>query len=140
VFERWRKDGVDHCDRAAEVVPELLGTAGFPASKVEAVQEAVRQHMYYRPDAKRPEAVVLHDADTLDFLGAIGVARVVSLTSRHRWASDLAGAVKTLQGFHDELPGKVVTAAGRRVAAERAAEGKALLAALRAETLDGKAY
>src|SRR5262245_26386082 len=139
-FEAWRKDGVDHCDRAAEVVPGLLADAGFPSAKVEAVQEAVRNHMYYRADARRPEAVALHDADTLDFLGAIGVARIVSLTGRHRWATDLQAAVKTLGGFHEELPAKLVTAAAKRRSAERVAEGKAFLAALRAEAEGGKAF
>ena len=89
-FDAFRKDGVDHTDRAAELVPDILAGAGFPAAKVAAVQDAVRNHMYYRADAGRPESIVLHDADTLDFLGAIGVARIISLTTRHRWATDTA--------------------------------------------------
>ena len=132
-FEAWRKDGVDHTDRAAEVVPEILASAGFPAAKVAAVQEAVRNHMYYSQGAMRPEAIVLRDADTVDFLGAIGVARIVSLTTRHRWATDLDTALKTLDGFAKDLPGRVSTNAGRKIANERAAEMTALLATLRTE-------
>ena len=132
-FEAWRKDGVDHTDRAAEVVPEILASAGFPAAKLAAVQEAVRNHMYYSQGAMRPEAIVLRDADTVDFLGAIGVARIVSLTTRHRWATDLDTALKTLDGFAKDLPGRVSTNAGRKIANERAAEMTALLATLRTE-------
>ncbi|MEO6400990.1 MAG: HD domain-containing protein [Vicinamibacteria bacterium] len=140
-FPSWSKEGIDHTDRAAEVVPEILTSAGFPATKIEAVQEAVRNHMYYRADATRPEAIVLHDADTLDFLGAIGVARIISLTTRQKgWAPDLATAVKTLDGFSNDLPSKVTTVAGRKRAATRAAEMKGFLETLKAESENGKAW
>lgn len=140
-FPTWSKEGVDHTDRAAEVVPEILAAAGFPATKIEAVQEAVRNHMYYRADAKRPEAIVLHDADTLDFLGAIGVARILSLTTRQEgWAADLATAVKTSDGFSNDLPSKVMTAAGKKSAAVRAAEMKTFLVTLKAEAENAKAW
>jgi uncharacterized protein len=132
-FETWRKDGVDHTDRAAEVIPEILTPLGFPPAKLEAVQEAARNHMYYSTGAKRSEAVVLRDADTLDFLGAVGAARILSLATRHRWATDLETALKTLDGFVNDLPGKVTTAAGRKIAAERAAELKTFVAATRVE-------
>ena len=138
-FEAFRKDGVDHTDRAAELVPDILAGAGFPTAKVAAVQDAVKNHMYYRADAKYPESIVLHDADTLDFLGTIGVARIMSLTTRHRWATDLATAAKTLDGFNTDLPPKLMTNAAKSMAPARVAESKAFLASLKAETEDGKA-
>lgn len=138
-FDAFRKDGVDHTDRAAELAPDILAGAGFPAAKAPAVQDAVRNHMYYRANAGNPEAIVLHDADTLDFLGAIGVARIMSLTTRHRWATDLATAVKTIEGFNTDLPPKLMTNAARKLAPGRVAESKAFLESLKAETEDGKA-
>lgn len=139
-FDAFRKDGVDHTDRAAELVPGILAEAGFPEAKVPVVQEAVRNHMYYRDGAQSAEAIVLHDADTVDFLGAIGAARILAMTTRHRWATDVATAVKTLEGFNTDLPAKVMTSAGRQVAQARAAEGKAFLETLRAEAEGGKAW
>ncbi len=140
-FDAWRKEGMDHTDRAAELMPEILGPTGFPMAKIEAVQEAVRNHMYYSTGAKRPEAVVLHDADTLDFLGAIGVARIISLTTRQKaWAADLATAVRTLDGFSTTLPSKTITAAGKKLAAERASEMRLFLNTLRAEAVHGTAW
>ena len=47
-------------------------------AKIEAVRGAIRAHMYYR-DASGPEALYLHDADALDWLGAIGAARILAL-------------------------------------------------------------
>jgi len=138
-FDAFRKEGVDHTDRAAELVPDILTGAGFPAAKVEAVQDAIRNHMYYRGNAGRPEAIVLHDADTLDFLGTIGIARILSLTTRHRWATDLATAAKTLEGFNTDLPPTLMTNAAKKIAIARVAESKAILASLKAETEDGRA-
>ena len=138
-FDAFRKDGVDHTDRAAELVPEILSGAGFPSAKAPAVQDAVRNHMYYRADAGGPEAIVLHDADTLDFLGNIGIARIMSLTTRHRWATDLATAVKTIEGFNTDLPPKLMTNAAKKLAPARVAESRAFLESLKAETEDGKA-
>ena len=138
-FDAWKKDGVDHTDRAAEVVPEILTSAGFPAAKIPAAQDAMRNHMYYRADVKGAEAIVLHDADTLDFLGNIGIARILSLTTRHRWATDLATAVKTIEGFNTDLPPRLMTAAAKPIAVARVAESKIFLESLKAETEDGKA-
>ena len=47
-------------------------------AKIDAVRGAIRTHMYYR-DPVGPEALYLHDADALDWLGAIGVARIIGL-------------------------------------------------------------
>ncbi|MBX7183688.1 MAG: HD domain-containing protein [Vicinamibacteria bacterium] len=138
-FDAFRKDGVDHTDRAAELVPEILVGAGFPAAKVPAVQDAVKNHMYYRADAGGPEAIVLHDADTLDFLGSVGIARIFSLTTRHRWATDLGVAVKTIEGFNADLPAKLMTNAAKKLAPARVAESRAFLESLRGETEEGRA-
>jgi len=39
---------------------------------------AVRTHMFAR-EPQGPEALYLHDADALDWLGAIGVARIIGI-------------------------------------------------------------
>ncbi len=53
---------------------------------------------------KSPEAIVFHDADTLDFLGTIGLVRIVGLTDHHGWTPNLPGAIDTLKGWTHELP------------------------------------
>ena len=49
----------------------------YDEQKLAIVQDAVSHHMYYHKPGATPEAIVLRDADTLDFLGAVGVARVL---------------------------------------------------------------
>ncbi len=139
VFTPYRKDGVDHTERAAQVAEEILKTAGFPMAKFSRVQEAMRSHMFYSEVGHSAEARVFHDADTLDFLGAIGVARILAVTGNHRWAPTLADAAATLEKFQKELPGKLFTQAAKTEAQQRVVEMEQFLKALRARTHGGKA-
>jgi uncharacterized protein len=70
----------DHHLASAEFAGEVLAAEGWPAGRIAAVQHCVRAHRY-RDNREKPasiEAQVLFDADKLDVLGAIGVARVVA--------------------------------------------------------------
>jgi uncharacterized protein len=65
---------VDHAQAGAEFAQRLL--QGQPAEKVEAVAHAIAAHRFRGgPAPQTLEAKVLHDADKLDAIGAIGVAR-----------------------------------------------------------------
>ncbi len=139
VFAPYPKEGVDHTERAAQVAGEVLKAAGFPMQKLSQVQDAMRSHMFYSTVANSPEARVLHDADTLDFLGNIGVTRILSVTSRHRWATTLPDAIATLEKFKRELPAKLVTESARKRAVPRVAEMEQFLQSLKTESYDGKA-
>ena len=139
VFEPYPKEGVDHTERAAQVAGATLQPAGFPMEKFPQVQTAMRSHMFYSAVNDSAEARVLHDADTLDFLGMIGVTRILSVTSRHRWANTLPDAIATLEKFKRELPGKLVTDSAKKQAAARISEMEQFLSALKAETHAGRA-
>ena len=88
---------MEHGDCAAQQSGAILRDAGFPMQKLPAVQAAERGHMYYSDPGSNPEAIVLHDADSLDFLGYIGAARMIALTGEKAGSFD--PAVATLQTF-----------------------------------------
>jgi len=71
---------MEHGYCAALQSPDILKSMGFPMQKIAIVQQAERGHMYYSDPGTDPTAIVLHDADSLDFLGDIGAARMLSLT------------------------------------------------------------
>ena len=134
-FAPFRKPDVDHQDEAARIVESMLAGTGFPMSKIEAVRGAIRTHMYGR-DPVGPEAIYLHDADALDWLGAIGVARVFGLVDPNGGAPNGPTVVKRLESNLATVPARVVSKAGKARAPQRARELEEFLRALRAESAD----
>ena len=128
-FPQWGEKGRDHSDVAAEKIDTVLAGTDFPAAKLDAVRAAIRTHMYYR-DPVAPEARYLHDADALDWLGAIGVAR--QFGNAHAGT----GAVRQIKSLMDMVPPEVVTPAGKARLPKLLAEDKAFLDALAQESQD----
>jgi uncharacterized protein len=68
----------DHHHASAEFAAQVLAAEGWDAERIAAVQHCIRAHRYRSTEAPQTiEAKVLFDADKLDVLGAIGVARVI---------------------------------------------------------------
>lgn len=121
--------------RSAAATREFLSVLGVDSSRVDAVAHAVAAHSFsgnLRPETV--EAAILQDADRLDALGAVGIARLwvtgVSLGGRLYHASDPAGAARELDDRsygldHIErkllrLPDTMNTRSGREEALRRA--------------------
>ena len=128
---------MEHGACAALQSPAILKRVGFPMRKIAIVQQAERGHMYYSNPGHDPTAIVLYDADSLDFLGDIGAARMISLTGAK--APSFAPAVKTLRKFLTVIPPRLITPAARRIGRKRLAELRAFLDTLQRETYDGRA-
>jgi HD superfamily phosphodiesterase len=93
--------------------------------------------MFYR-DPVGPEALYLHDADALDWLGAIGAARILALTDPKGGDPDAPKSVKLLEDNLQDVPPRVLSSAGRALLAARTAELKKFIDDLRRETDDLK--
>jgi len=134
-FAPWEDVKVDHSDVGARVVDTVLKGTGFPMEKIEAVRSAIRTHMYYR-DPVGAEALYLHDADALDWLGAVGVARIMALVDPHGGKPDAPKAVAMLMDNLNKVPARVLSPAGHARVPERKAELAKFLADLKRETDD----
>jgi hypothetical protein len=134
-FPPWEDVKVDHSDVGARLVDTVLKGSGFPMEKIDAVRGAIRTHMYYR-DPIGPEALYLHDADALDWLGAIGVARIIALVDPHGGNPDAPKAVAMLTDNLNKVPSRVLSPAGRARVPERKAELEKFLSDLKRETDD----
>lgn len=132
------RTGVDHALAGAEQARRILTDAD--PDFVAAVCHAIAAHRF-RNDMppQSPEARILYDADKLDSLGAIGVARIFAYAGHHRnrlWAEDDSGAHTPLQEYRQKLqhlPDKLLTPSGRKLARTRHAFMAAFLEQMAAE-------
>jgi len=136
-FAPYEKKDVDHADEAARIVDTVLAGTGFPMAKIDAVRGAIRTHMFDR-DPVGPEATYLHDADALDWLGAIGAARIFGLVDPNGGDPDGPAAVKMIEDNLSRVPPRVLTPAGRARVAARVGELRTFLRQLRDETANLK--
>jgi uncharacterized protein len=134
-FPAFRKPGVDHQDEAARIVDSLLKDTGFPMAKIDAVRGAIRTHMFPR-DPVGAEALYLHDADALDWLGAIGVARVFGVVAPDGGSTNGPEAAAWLQKNLVEVPPRIISRAGKALAVERVRQLEEFLRTLRAQSSD----
>jgi putative nucleotidyltransferase with HDIG domain len=72
-FAEKEDNAVDHGRVSAEMAERFLNSIKFDKEKVAAVCHAIRVHTH-RAEPHSIEAKVLHDADFLDKMGAVGVA------------------------------------------------------------------
>lgn len=132
-IEPFAVAGMDHAARSVELAEPFLTEAGFPMEKFPAVRAAILGHMYDKePDGS--EAVVLHDADALDFLGALGAARMLAATGD---APDYDLALRRIERFAADIPPRLKTAAAQEMAGPRVAAMTDFLAEVRRETPQG---
>lgn len=125
---------VDHGDRSIQLVDTVLRDAGFPMEKSALVKEIIDHHQYYRPPDTLRVAVLFRDADILDFMGAIDVARIISLTTREKFTPDLAHAVAAIKQQMVEMPKLLQSDAAKREGAKRQREMQQYLDELSAES------
>lgn len=122
----------------------------FPVAKIEGVQHAIHAHSFSAGvPALTVEAKILQDADRLEALGAIGVARcfytagqmaarlfdAADPLARDREPNDRLYALDHFQLKLYRLPGKMNTAAGKRLAEENAVWMRGFVAKLCAEIM-----
>jgi uncharacterized protein len=134
-FKPWADAKLDHADVAADKVASVLQDTSFPMAKLSAVQAAIRTHMYFR-DPLSPEAIYLHDADALDWLGAIGVVRIVALVDPAGGTPDAPAMIRRLEENLAKVPDRVLSPAGRALVPGRKADLARFIENLKRESGD----
>lgn len=133
---------------AAEAAADFLRSVGYPEQHIATIAHAIAAHSFSANIPPRTtEAKVVQDADRLDSLGAIGIARCFALSGvlgRHFYdpaepfpaTRPLDDTRNTLDHFYVKLlrlADQMQTAAGRAEARRRTAFMQAFLAQLRDE-------
>ncbi len=124
----------DHATWGARKAESILSERGVALDRIEAVCHAIRVHRYSNDREPRTiEAEILCDADNLDALGAVGVARCFTFGGElgkpmhdpdlPPEADETASGATNYNHFYKkilDLPGRMYTDAGREIAADRA--------------------
>ncbi|WP_265109559.1 HD domain-containing protein [Halosolutus halophilus] len=125
----------DHAVWGARKGGEILRDEGADEATIDAVQHCIRAHRY--SNAVEPETIeakLLTDADNLDALGAVGIARVFayggelglpihdpSIPPADDGSPDGRSQYNHLHKKILDLPARMYTDVGREIAADRAA-------------------
>lgn len=123
--------------QAARLASRQLAELGFPSSRLAAVAHAIETHSFSAAITPETiEAKIVQDADRLDALGAVGLARMFYTAGRmgsalahaddpmalHRELDDKAYSLDHIDVKLATLPGTMQTEAGRRMGQARLAE------------------
>jgi uncharacterized protein len=122
--------------RSALLARERLPALGFPLEKLDALAHAIEAHSFSAGIAPETlEAKIVQDADRLDGLGAVGLARMFYIAGRmgsglahgsdplafERPLNDQAYSLDHIPVKLARLPGMMQTEAGRRLGEQRLA-------------------
>lgn len=122
----------DHVPYTVSRSRELLTMWGFPEEKLDAVAEAIRTHQPH-DDPQRIEAILLHDADILEQLGATGILRAVVKVGRDTRYATFSSVTPVLRRAVMELPGKLRLSSARKAAVPRVEAIRVFLSAIEDE-------
>lgn len=115
-FPRYSEKGVDHALRSRQVVEEeILPRLDLTASRGAVLLEAIELHDYR--DTRQPksaEALLLREADMLEFLGMIGMARDFA-----RGPKDVAACFRRILTRRADIENRLTLPRAREIANTR---------------------
>lgn len=131
-FPRWRQAGVDHALRSRQVAEqEILPFTALSPTQAAEVLEAIERHDFRDLRLVTSTlALLLREADWLDMLGAIGVARELA------WGpNDLPAVMERIRMRRRIIPPRLTLPAAQVLAMPRVSEMDRWLGQLEAEGL-----
>ena len=109
----------DHAKRSAVVARRVLQDLDFPSQAGQAVIEAIDHHPPGTSPGGAVESVLLKDAVALDYLGAIGVSRVLAMVGIEDDVPDIPTALWHVESLRQKIPGLLVLQSSKDLACRR---------------------
>ncbi|MBN2734511.1 MAG: HD domain-containing protein [Methanomicrobiaceae archaeon] len=130
-----KETGIPHEQEGARIAEEYLRSNGCNENRIRAIVHAIRSHRYStgtKPET--PEAKILCDADKLDAMGAIGIARTFMQAGEH--GDGIEGATAHIHEKLLKLRELMHTGTAKEMAGERHALLQRFADALKDETVN----
>lgn len=123
-FPHYAQPGVDHALRSHEIAAtEILPQTGLSGDTVAVILEAIGLHDYRCMEpVQSAEALLLREADFLDFLGVVGVLRAFAAGPK-----DLKRCYDVAQKRLAAVRGRFTIPAAQKIAAQRIEEMQQVL-------------
>jgi uncharacterized protein len=128
------RDAPDHARRSADVAERILRDGDFPPQATKVVLDAIVHHQPGTPPGGSAEAALLKDAVALDYLGAIGLSRILAMVGVEDEIPDIPAALWHAESLRRRLPGLLIFESSRGIARERIGEMDEFLRNLRYAT------
>ncbi|MBR1369221.1 phosphohydrolase [Methanocalculus chunghsingensis] len=127
------KTGIPHEEKGAELAEAYLRSIHYPDVYIPGILHAIRAHRYRSSDVtpETLEAKVLSDADKLDAMGAVGIARTFMQAGEER--GGISDAVHHINEKLLKLKDRMHTEAARKIAVQRHAFLKEFLEILQVD-------
>ena len=109
----------DHAKRSAVVARRVLQDLDFPSQAGQAVIEAIDHHPPGTSPGGAVESVLLKDAVALDYLGAIGVSRVLAMVGIEDDVPDIPTALWHVESLRQKIPGLLALQSSKDLACRR---------------------
>lgn len=133
-----RREPPEHAKRSALVAQRILNDADYPPQATRTVIEAIEAHPPGAPPNAGAEATLLKDAVALDYLGAVGLSRVLAMVGTEEDVPDLKAAVWHAESLRRQIPELLVLETSKDIASRRADETDRFLGDLRDATTNLK--
>ncbi len=124
----------DHAKRSAVVARRILQDLDFPSQASQAVIEAIERHPPGAPPGAAVESVLLKDAVALDYLGAIGLSRMLAMVGSEDDVPDIGAALWHAESLRQKIPSLLILESSKDLARRRIREMDAFLDDLRDAT------
>jgi uncharacterized protein len=112
------KEGIPHEEAGALMAEQYLRSIRYDEERITGITHAIRTHRYSTGnEPETPEAQILSDADKLDAMGAVGIARTFIRAGEHH--GEIRDAVDHMHQKLLNLHGLMYTKTAKKLAEDR---------------------
>ena len=113
-----KEKGIPHEEAGALMAERFLRSIRYDEERIPKITHAIRTHRYRSPEKPETrEAWILSDADKLDAMGAVGIARTFIRAGEHR--GEIRDAVDHMHDKLLKLRSLMYTGTAKKIAEER---------------------